>query len=134
MRIRRLGAGIVSSRIKLGQIRIVDFSAHEPPEMTKRWRPVVVLAETERNLFTCVALSSTPPTVVQGFHHRLSEEAMPIPWRMRPQEIWAKGNHLYSLAERRLERLPIGRVWWSFRLPDAELRAIRRAVRRALGV
>lgn len=124
----------MSARVESGQIRIVDFSTNKPPEMTKRWRPVVVLAKTEPNLFTVVALSTTPPDHVRGFHYRLPSNALPGPWRSNSQAVWAKGNQIFAVAERRLERLPIKRFWWSFRLPDSELRAIREAVRRGLAL
>ena len=118
-----------SHQITLGAVMICDFEHLEVPEITKT-RPVIVIAvgAAEDRLFTVTPLSTTPPRRVKGFHHLMSEQSLPYPWRDVNRRIFAKCNILHSVSSRRLEPIRVGSFWYWFKVSDMELNALLRAV------
>jgi uncharacterized protein YifN (PemK superfamily) len=86
-----------------GTIVICDFSGFVAPEMTKR-RPAIVISPRLRNrssLCTVVPLSTTTPTHVMPYHHRLVvEPVLPKPYDEKAH--WVKADMLYTVSFERL--------------------------------
>ena len=118
-----------------GTIVICDFgSGFMPPEMVKA-RPVVIISPRFRSrptLCTVVPLSSTEPTPLEPYHHRLVPGAYP-PAGMRP--MWAKCDMLATVALIRLDRVKVSkREFRTFIMPAEDMAAIRQCVKAALGL
>ena len=81
-----------------------------PPEMVKR-RPVVVISHKIRrraDLCTIVALSTTAPEERMPYHGiiRLPERC---PEWMRRNDVWVKGDMVYSVSFKRLDLIRLGK-------------------------
>jgi uncharacterized protein YifN (PemK superfamily) len=117
-----------------GTIVVCDFTGFRAPEMVKV-RPVVVLSPRLRQhqeVVTVVPLSRTRPERIERFHHLLRPGAYPPAGE---HEVWAKADMVTTVALARLDRVRLGSgEHTSFALPLAELDAIRRCVRFALGL
>lgn len=117
-----------------------DFSGFQEPEMVKR-RPVVVLSPRRRRgpgLFTVVPLSATVPNPVEPYHYRLHQAS--LPGEFGAKETWVKGDMLYTVSIRRLDRIKVGpladgtRQYAIGRLTPDDWRATQRCVLAGLGL
>lgn len=94
-----------------GAIVACDFSSgFRIPEITKR-RPVVIISPRLRgrdNLCTVVPLSTTPPTTIMPYHHKLFLDP-PLPEPYNAPFHWVKGDMLYTVAFERMHLLFIGK-------------------------
>ena len=86
-----------------GTIVICDFKGFVPPEMVKR-RPAIVISPRLRNrssLCTIVPLSTTPPTHIMPYHHKLVvDPVLPEPYNEKFH--WVKADMLYTVSFDRL--------------------------------
>lgn len=124
-----------------GTVLICDFdTGFKPPEMVKV-RPVVTISPRLRRkptLITVVPLSSTPPSPVMPFHHRLSPESLPE--RLSKNTTWAKCDMLYTVSMQRLDRVrnttdTAGRrKYIAMQVTEPDLESIQQAVARGLGL
>lgn len=90
-------------------ILMCDFTTgFRPPEMVKV-RPVIVLSPQRHNRDTCIVvpLSTTEPDPIEGFHHKLDPESLPL--RLRDETTWVKGDTITTVAHWRLDRVRTGR-------------------------
>lgn len=86
-----------------GLIVICDFKGFVPPEMVKR-RPAVVISPRLRQrsgLCSIVPLSTTPPTPIMAFHHKLYIEP-PLPEPYNAKFHWVKADMIYTVSFDRL--------------------------------
>ena len=120
---------------KPGMLLICNFTGFQAPEMIKV-RPVVVISPRRRSgtrLCTIVPLSTTVPSPVEPFHHRMDPRSLPS--RFRVQDSWAKCDMVYTVALDRLDRVRLrigGR--WTYCVPRVlgqDLDSIRRGVLKA---
>jgi len=120
-----------------GHVLICDFNTgFKAPEMVKA-RPFVVISPKRRRaqLVTGVPLSSVPPEPAEPWHH-------PVAWETYPparKPMWAKGDMVVSISLDRLDRVKVRdaedrRRYRTFQATDADLDAIRAAVRSYLGL
>ena len=120
-----------------GQILICDFSSgFQPPEMVKV-RPLVVISPRRRSgqLVKVVPLSSSPPTPIEPWHHKISASVYP-PARA---EMWAKCDMVITVSINRLDRVKHRdasgkRLYMSRAVPPLELAIIQHAVKATLGL
>lgn len=98
---------------------------------------MVVISPKRRNvdLVTVVPLSSTPPTLIQPWHHQLSPGAYP-PAR---GPVWVKADVVATVALARLDRVKVKtpggtRSYQTFQLQLFDMAAIYTAVKAALGL
>jgi len=116
-----------------GSVVICDFSGFKSPEMVKQ-RPVVVISpkhQARAELCTIVPLSTTPPNIVQPYHHEFREN--PIPGRT--EQTWAKCDMLATVATNRLDRVKISRGRYEIpRIAHDDLDAIRACIRHFLSL
>lgn len=120
---------------------ICDFdTGFRPPEIVKK-RPVVVVSPRRRRgsgLCTVVPLSSTPPEVVEDFHHRMSMDS--LVGKLRRKETWAKCDLLYTVSLERLDRVLVGknqdgrRQYRAPRVTPDDFAAILQGVKAGLGL
>ena len=87
-----------------GTIVVCDFNTgFKPPEMVKR-RPALVVSPRLRcrqRLCTIVPLSTTAPSPVQAYHHKLHvDPALPYPYNS--QFHWVKADMVYTVSFERL--------------------------------
>ena len=120
-----------------GTVLLCDYdlgrSSVDAQEMTKV-RPVVVLSprrRAESGPYLIVPFSTQAPSSPSGVHYRIP--AGTYAFLTRHADSWAKGEFVSSVGELRLDRLRRNRSYLSPRLRDADLRAIRMCVIRALG-
>lgn len=89
---------------KQGTIVICDFNTgFKIPEMQKR-RPAIVLNKRLRrrgDLCTIVPLSTTEPTKICDYHHKLIM-SNPLPSPYNSSEHWVKADMIYTVAFHRL--------------------------------
>lgn len=125
---------------KQGTVLMCDFNTgFQPPEMVKR-RPVVVVSPRRRTseLFTVVALSTTPPEPVEPHHHEMDPTSLPGP--LGKTKTWAKCDILVTVGLWRLDRVMVGkkpdgtRIYAAPQVTESDLRAIQRAVIAGLGI
>jgi len=94
-----------------GSILVCDFaSGFKEPEMVKR-RCVVVLSPkiaARPGLCTVVALSSTAPRPVLGFHCQIDIEPR-LPAEFFSDGVWVKGDMIYSVGFHRLDLIRTGK-------------------------
>ena len=124
-----------------GMVLICDFTTgFRVPEIVKR-RPVVVISPRRRRaspLCTVVALSTTAPSPVERFHHRLDPAS--LPGRLADKETWAKGDLLATVSLARLDRVRVGRnkqgkrLYLAHAVTAGDLSALRQCVQVALGL
>jgi mRNA interferase MazF len=124
-----------------GEILLCDYGLSAvPPEMVKR-RPVVVVTPRLRRrgeLVGVVPLSTTPPDPLDNHHCRLELNPV-LPKPFDSQMAWAKCD-MYSVVSRaRLDRFKAGRsggkrVFFSGRLSEEQLRAVKIALLHGLGL
>jgi mRNA interferase MazF len=116
-----------------GTILICDFSTgFLPPEMVKK-RPVVVISPRRRKspgLVTVVPFSTTPPLPAEPWHHQIAAGAYP-PAQGKP--MWAKADILATVGLGRLDRVRWQGSYQTLELNPADMAAIIRAVKAALG-
>ncbi|MFA6920745.1 MAG: type II toxin-antitoxin system PemK/MazF family toxin [Gallionella sp.] len=116
-----------------GTILLCDYDGFEVPEMVKP-RPVLIVSPRSRHndLFTIVPVSTTPPTTVLPWHHKII-----LPTALSPKwpelEIWIKGDMLNTFARSKFDRfharLPNGgRKYYDRRISDADLAAVRTGI------
>jgi len=127
---------------KPGTILIGDFSeGFHVPEMIKR-RPVVVISakiEGRPELCTVVALSTTKPRIVKGYHYCLKLDR-PLSKKFSALEMWVKADMVLTVGFHRLEllrreRADRGSSRYDVRsVTDHDLNCIRKAVLRGLGL
>ncbi|MFJ2366613.1 type II toxin-antitoxin system PemK/MazF family toxin [Pseudomonas sp. NPDC087697] len=118
-----------------GSVLICDFRGYEVPEMVKV-RPVVVVRKHRSNrlLVTVVPLSTTAPDSVLQHHLQLESHL-----QGGSPTCWAKCDMLATVSLLRLDRIKRKdrqgkRVYEISQLSDEEFRAIKTAVRSALGL
>lgn len=113
-----------------------DFSGLSAPEMCKV-RPVVIVSVSPARpgLFLLVPLSTTPPTRVQPWHHRLSDSSN---WAV--DEMWVKCDMVYAMRYARLSYWGLGRdindkrIYLTKHLVTPEdFQAIKAGIRAAIG-
>jgi uncharacterized protein YifN (PemK superfamily) len=93
-----------------GTILICDFAGMKQPEMLKR-RPVVVISPRMRNrtgLCTIVPLSTTPPSPILAYHHKLYT-VPPLPEPYNADYHWVKADMIYTVSFERLQLPFIGK-------------------------
>jgi mRNA interferase MazF len=120
-----------------GDIVICDYSTgFKPPEMVKV-RPVVVISPRRRGsqLVTVVPISSVASSPTEPWHYLLPTGAYP-PAR---GPVWVKADIVATVGLARLDRVktkgPGGsRLYRVFRLEPDVMRAVRSAVKAALGL
>lgn len=117
-----------------GTIVICDFSTgFVIPEMVKA-RPVVIISprfRTRPNLCTVIPISSSEPTPVEDYHHRLSDGAYPP----AKGPVWAKCDMIATVGLARLDRIKTGfRTYETFTMPSDDMHAIRNCLLHALGL
>ncbi len=96
---------------RAGTILECDFTTgFEPPEMVKR-RTVIVLSpkiKARPGLCTVVCCSRTAPDPVMPYHARLvMAPALPPPWSS--DDVWIKGDMVYTVSFRRLSFIRTGK-------------------------
>jgi len=126
---------------KPGMVLICDFNTgFKAPEMIKR-RPVVVISPRPRRsnrLCTIVPLSTTVPSPLEPFHHRM--DPLSLPGKLARKETWAKCDMLATVSLARLDRVMVGkepggrRIYVADPVTADDLEAIRRGVMIALGL
>jgi uncharacterized protein YifN (PemK superfamily) len=127
---------------KLGAILMCDFEpGFREPEMVKR-RPVVVVSPKMRgrpNLCTVVALSTTAPEPPLGCHAQMDIHP-PLPDHYESNDVWVKGDMLYTVALQRLDFIRIGkdangkRIYYLHPVSNDNLRRIRGCVLSGIGL
>jgi uncharacterized protein YifN (PemK superfamily) len=123
-----------------GTILRCDYRGSIFPEMDKK-RPVVVLFSAKRRfkLATVVALSTTPPNPVEGYHFEF-ELSPPLPPPFDSPTMWVKGDMVFAASHDRLDRFFLGtngtgqRVYGIRRVPDTVWLEIQKAVLNGLGL
>ena len=90
---------------KQGTIVVCNFDkGFKEPEMVKR-RPVIVLSPRLRkrdSLCTVIPLSTTAPEKTMDYHYSLNfTKPLPPPWDA--ENMWVKGDMLYTVGFHRLE-------------------------------
>jgi uncharacterized protein YifN (PemK superfamily) len=124
---------------KARSVMYCDFHGFIAPEMVKR-RPVVVLRPHKRNskLVAVVPLSTTKPSPVEEYHHRLLQNPLPD---ASVHDVWAKCDMVAVVSTERLDliktgkRLPNGkREYLMPKIGHEQFDAIRRGVALALGL
>jgi len=122
---------------RIGQILLCDFSqGFKEPEMVKN-RPVVVItpAITGRaNLVTVLALSTKKPVKNMPFHYKISKKSMPQLGRFQENDIWVKGDMIYTIGFHRLNLIRLGkkghktgkRIYFNQRLGREQMKEIYR--------
>lgn len=124
-----------------GTLLVCDYSTgFVSPEMVKR-RLVVVVSPRMRGrtgLCSVVPLSTTAPTEILGYHHRVSiVPAPPHPWAA---DCWAKCDMISAVSFDRLEMIRRGkdlagrRQYADLSLSPADLQAVRECVLVGLGL
>ena len=124
-----------------GTIVICDFHGYVAPEMVKR-RPAIVVSPRFRNragLCTIVPLSTTAPTTVMSYHHKLHMvERLPPPYNS-PYH-WVKADMFSTVALTRLSFPHSGKDINGKRnyvvqiVDDIDLRDIRACMLHAIGL
>ena len=128
---------------KPGTVLVCDYSeGFRPPEMVKKRLAVVISPRLRHRdkLCSVVPLSTTPPRVVQPWHHQIVfERALPRPFE--GVEKWAKCDMVATVAFHRLELIRLGRDpasgrrrYIQPRISDDDLERVRDAVCRSLGL
>ena len=84
-----------------------DFrTGFKPPEMVKM-RPVVVVSGKRTGVCTVVPLSATALQPIEPWHHQLSPESSPMPFRSKA--TWTKCDVVTTVFLERLDRVQAGR-------------------------
>lgn len=126
----------------IGTILICDFApGFREPEMVKR-RPVVLISphiSKRGKLCTVVPLSSTAPNLVMPYHCKIElSPCLPEPWYLN--EMWAKGDMIYTVGFHRLDLIREGkdetgkRKYRSFQVSKDQLKQVRKCVMSGLGL
>lgn len=94
-----------------GSILMCDFDqGFKTPEMVKT-RPVLVISppiKLRPNLCTIVALSTTKPEPVMGYHIEITlKTPLPAPFK---STVWVKGDMVNAVGFHRLNLIRTGRV------------------------
>jgi mRNA interferase MazF len=124
--------------LKKGEVVGCYFDGFEEPEMIKD-RPVMILSVSPARpgLAIIVPLSTTPPSRIELWHHKLSTASL---WDKRPR--WAKCDMVYSLSAKRFFLWRTGRdprtrqrsYLRSFFISEEDFRAIQLGVMHALNL
>jgi uncharacterized protein YifN (PemK superfamily) len=124
---------------KQGHYLKCDFSkGFQKPEAVKV-RPIVVISNTDahgnsRKLATVVVLSTTPPSPVCAWHHKLSYNPNTIDGSL---ECWAKCDMIYTVSYNRLDRYykstNNGRNYLDLKITAEDLNAILKCIQIYLG-
>ena len=124
-----------------GLIVICDFKGFVPPEMVKR-RPAVVISPRLRQrsgLCSIVPLSTTPPTPIMAFHHKLYVEP-PLPEPYDAKFHWVKADMIYTVSLERLTMPHVGknlngkRIYIQHVIDKSDLIKIQQCVLHGLGL
>ena len=126
---------------KKGQLLMCDFSkGFESPEMTKK-RPVVVIGVNEKQkLVTVVPLSTKAPHPMQDYHYLVPKRSTPQTPLFADKESWLKGNMLYTVGWKRLDRIRLGkdrndkRTYYDQKLGPETVQQIYICVIKGLGI
>lgn len=110
------------------------------PEMVKT-RCVVVLSPrivTRYGLCTVVCLSDTDPDPVMPYHRQIDIRPEIPGWKS--DQIWIKGDMVYSMGFHRLDLIRLGkdrqgkRIYRFDTLPEDQMKLVRSCVLRGLGL
>ena len=134
--IREQYGEIQSKKAQPGDFLICNFTGNKPPEMIKV-RPVVVISPARRDgSGTCIVvpLSTTPPSRVQPYHHRMDPLSRPEGYREK--EVWAKCDMVAHVSLKRLMRPREHRMTAgdAYQVTEEDLNAIRKGVAYAIGI
>ena len=119
----------------VGTIVVCDYRGLEEPEMVKRRLSIIVSSELDDRygLCTIVPLSTTVPTEIKPYHHRiLWDEPFPDPYSS-PYH-WVKGDMIYTMSFDRLSFPHNGkdskgkRNYVIRHLTDAHLKSVRECI------
>ena len=127
---------------KQGSILMCDFSnGFMPPEMVKR-RPVIVISpviQARPGLCTVVCLSTTEPDPVMPYHLSLILPE-PLPPNWSANNVWVKGDMVYSVSFKRLDFARLGkdrsgkRLYYRGMLSHDTLQAVQRCILHGFGL
>jgi uncharacterized protein YifN (PemK superfamily) len=124
-----------------GTIVVCDFGGMKEPEITKR-RPAIVISPRFRNrgrLCSIVPLSTSAPTPVMAYHHRLYMDT-PLPPPYGADMHWVKADMIYTVSFDRLSfpqngKDDAGKRIYDVRVIDPEeLKKIQRCVLHGIGL
>ena len=125
-----------------GSILACDFSTgFMPPEMIKK-RPVIVISpiiKSRPGLCTIVCLSTTKPDPMMPYHLPIKlPEPLPANWTN--ENIWLKGDMVYSVSFKRLSFAVLGkersgsRLYYRGALSHATLQSVQRCILHGFGL
>ena len=127
---------------KPGTILLCDFSTgFMLPEMVKK-RPVLVVSPMLSGrpfLCTVVCLSTTTPNPQLPFHMKIRLPE-PLPRNWSNENVWVKGDMIYSVSFKRLDFAFTGkdrtgkRIHYNMPIPDEILKEVRKRVVRGIGL
>jgi len=124
-----------------GLVLMCNFgTGFKKPEMVKN-RPVIVISRKLKDragLCTVVPLSTREPDVIKDWHHKLSNDSLPVPYHTK--DTWAKCDMVITVAYHRLDRVRIGkdsngkRMYSHMCITQDEFAAIKTCVVQALNL
>lgn len=121
-----------------GEIVICDFTKFGAPEITKV-RPAIVISSPMKNVAnvcTVVALSTTPPRPPMPFHALITIDP-PLRKPFEAQQVWVKGDMIYTLSVSRLNRPDFKgsdgiRRYYQQKLDQSEYEKVEKCIRQWL--
>ncbi len=125
-------------RPKQGMILACDFDGMKQPEMIKV-RKVVIVSPDKYNrtgMHSVIPLSTTPPTPVMNYHHKLSQKSLDS-YGSDNQVVWAKCDMVYTFSGIRLDRIKIlkdgNRRYVTGQVTIEDLNAIQACIKKHFG-